>query len=807
MHQDLRLALASLRREPRLAALVMVVLAASLGVHTAVFSLVNAAFWRPLPYADAERLVVVQSVSSKTGGAYGLSIPDADDYRRTARQLVAVGSYEARRDNLIAADGRVTSIPSASVTAGVLPAAGVRPLLGRLFDEQDDRQGADSFKAVIGHGLWRSHFGSDPEILGRTLETSLATYQVIGVLPPGFGFPFETQLWIPSQSWIDTQDTGDQREDQRAMRWNRGIARLAPGSTLEQAQAELESLAAELAERHPKTNGIWSPRLVPYRQQDVASLAPHLRSLFAMTWVFMVLAAVNLAGLQAARGIARTATFSLQLALGASGARLRRQLLIETLILVIPGALAGLGLAKGLLTLLPHLVPTSLPTWLDLRLGSTEIGFAASAAFLVALVADLAPLAIGRRMNLRALLAGRSTAAAGGTQLRSTLVIAEVALAAVLLVAAGLLARSFSVLEQIDPGFEAERVASIQLSPQAPGSYLEQVDSLAALYRRVQERLLEVPGVDAVGGSTHLPYLDRDRRPVTLVARGGEGEEELERQAPILTVDVTPGYFAAMGIPIVEGRDFTWSDSREDGLVIVLSRRAADELFPGQSPIGKEARIANDSWARVIGVTGDVRYDPREEGFGAELYYPITQYKAWRQRVAVSFQGSLEAMAPALRRALEEAAPAAGVVEIRSMSSILDESLWQSRLLGRLAPLFAAIALLLASLGVYGLLAHDLARKRQELGVRSALGAPGTALARLVLWRGFRLVVLGVAVGAVLALAATPLLAASLFGVAARDPASLVVAAAALLAVGGAACLVPARRAMRIHPTEALNDT
>ena len=561
MFYDLRLAFAALRREGLLSLLVVFILAASLGVHTAVFSLVHAAFFRPLPYPDAERLVVVESVSQKTGGVYGLSINDSDDYRAEAKHLDEVGSFSARRDNLIGEDGTVTSMPSALVTTGVLPATGVRPLLGRLFEDDDDRQGGDSFKVLLGHGLWRSRFGSDPDVLGRPLRTSLGTFEVIGVLPPGYGFPEGAQMWFPYQNWVDTQDTGDTRDDQRPLRWSEGLGRLAAGSTLEQAQAELDGLALSLAERYPETNSDWRPRLSEYRAHRTAGLAPHLRSLFVLTWVFMVLAAVNLAGLQLARGVARTATFSLQLALGARSTRLLRQLFCETLLLTLPGAAFGLMLAHTLLSFLPRLVPTELPSWLDTRLGMAEVGFAVVIATLVALIAGLAPLTIGRRLDLRSLLAGRATSSAGGGKLRQTLVIAEVALAVVLLVAAGLLARSFATLERIDPGFETQQIVSVSMSPQFSGAYLEQTDALVAMYRRLQAHLRELPGVAAVGGTTHLPYLDRNRRPVTLVARGGAGEEELEHQAPILTVDITPGYFDALGIPVREGRDFTWDDT------------------------------------------------------------------------------------------------------------------------------------------------------------------------------------------------------------------------------------------------------
>ncbi|MEM6794343.1 MAG: ABC transporter permease, partial [Acidobacteriota bacterium] len=598
----------------------------------------------------------------------------------------------------------------------------------------------------------------------------------------------------------------DERSDQRALRWAQGLALLAPGSSQAQAQAELDGLGLSLAERFPDTNADWRPSLEPYRSFTTSSLTPHLRSLFALTWAFLILAAVNLAGLQLARGAARTASFSLQLALGARGSRLGLQLLLETLLLAVPGALLGLLLARGLLALLPGLVQTSLPVWLDVRLGAVEVGFAIAGGILIALVAGLVPMVVGWRLDLRSLLAGRSKSTAGGRRLRSLLVIAEVAIAVVLLVAAGLLARSFSTLTTLDPGFETENIVSVELSPQYQGSYLEQTDSLAALYRRVQTRLLEVPGVEAVGGTTRLPYLDRARRAVTLYARGGQDEEALEHQAPILTIDVTPGYFEAMGIPFREGRDFRWSDLREDGLVMILSRRAAEQLFPGQPAIGKEARISNDAWARVIGVVEDVRYDPREAGFGAELYYPITQYKAWRQRLALRLNDSMASLQPALRRALQEAAPEAGVVRFRSLPSILDESLWQARLLGRLGPLFAAVALLLAGLGVYGLMAHDLAQKRQEIGLRAALGAPSYSLAGLILWRGARLISLGVALGVAAALALTPLLSATLFGIDARDALTFLIAAGCLLAAGCLASLAPSWRATKIHPTEALRD-
>jgi predicted permease len=623
-------------------------------------------------------------------------------------------------------------------------------------------------------------------------------------MPPGFTFPDGTQLWLPYQNWIETQHRDTTRAAQRSMRWLEGIARLRPGVSIEQAQEELGLHAAALAEEHPETNQAWRPRLTAYREHETRALRPYLRTLFVTSWLFVLLAALNVASLQIARGLSRSARFALQLALGVRASRLGRQLLVETLLLTGLGGALALPIARLLVNRLPSFAPTSLPSWLDLRVGPAELGFTLVVVAGVALLAGLAPLLLALRLDLRSLVDGRSRSSPGGRRVRATLVAAEIALAALLLVAAGLLAQSFRALQETDPGFAADEVLMAELSPQHLGTYDEQMARLAQLYRRVQERLEEIPGVVAVGGTTHLPYLDRQRRPVAIRARGGESEEEREHSAPILTVDLMPRTFDALGISILEGRDFLWSDERESGQVIVLSRRAAELLFPGRSAIGQEARIASDSWARVVGVVEDVRYDPRESGFGAELYYPITQYRPFRLRLAVRVDGPLAAFDAPVRTALRAVAPEAGVIDLRPYPAILDESMWQSRLLGTLAPLFAGIALLLASLGVYGLLSHDLAERRQELAVRTAVGASGAGIARLVLWSALRLALLGVGAGIAGAYLLGPALAASLYGVAARDPLAYGIAGGSLLVVGVLAGLVPAWRAARFDITRTL---
>lgn len=806
MMRDLRLAMRGLRREPLLSALVVVIIAASFGIHTAVMGLRNAAFLRPLPHADADRMVVVETVSSTTGATYGLSMTDADDFTSMAEGLEAIGAYDARRDNLLLDDGEVVSVPSAFVTSGVLPSTGVEPVLGRLFAADDDRPGADSFQAILGHGLWRSRFDADPTVVGQRLRTSLGTYTVIGVLPPGFGFPNATQLFLPAQNWIDTQDVEDSREDQRAMRWYRGIARRGEGVDLASAQAEIERLAAGLAERFPDTNEDWQVRLSDYRTHATAELRPHLRALSAITWVFLVLAMVNLAGLQLARGLARTASFSMQAALGAGSMTLGRQLVIETAALVVPGAALGLLLAHVALRALRGLVGGVLPPWLELRIGWPEIGVMVLLAIVVTALAGLAPLAAGRLRDFQALIGGRGASSRGRRRVRTAMVVVEVALATVLLVAASLLTRSFRALDGTDPGFDRTGVLAVELAPQHTGSYIDQINSLAALYARVQTALDSVPGVRAVGGATHLPYLDRNRRAVTLEARGSADDTEKSHQAPILTVDVMPGYFEAMGIPLREGRDFEWNDDRENGKVIVLSAGAAERLFPGQSAIGQEARITSDAWARVVGVVGDVRYDPRETGFGAELYYPISQYKAWRLRLVVRHDGPSAAIAPQVRETLADAAPEAGVVSIRPLEEVLAGAMWQSRLLAGLVPFFAAVALILAGLAIYGLLAHDVAQRRAEMGIRAALGATQSDLAGSMFGRGARLIGAGLVLGVIGAFAVGPVLSAAVFGVGVRDPSSFGLGVAVLMVAGLLGCLRPALDARRVDPSEALRD-
>ncbi|MEM6706753.1 MAG: ADOP family duplicated permease [Acidobacteriota bacterium] len=807
MGLDLRIALRALRKEPIVSAAVVLILALGIGTHTAAFSVINAALLRPIATLEAEQMVVVESESQKTGGTYGLSVADSDDYLERAKTLQSIGAFESRRDNLRLDDGTVLSIPSAVVTSGVLPATGVRPHLGRLFDRADDRQGADSFKVILSHALWRSRFDSDAEIMGRRIRTSLGTYTVVGVLPRGYGFPDSTQIWFPYQNWIDTQDTSDTRSDQRVSRWSEGIARLARGVTLDQARQEVLAIGEALAETYPEANELWRPRLTPYREAETATLRPHLRSLWVLTWLFLGLAVVTLASLQTARSVSRSAHFGLQRALGAQPRRLARQLLLETLILAAAGGVLSLLLALGFLQLLPLLVQDGFPEWIDGRLDGAEVSVSALSVLLVSALAALGPLSVALKPDLRSLLGQRlGDRGAGAARVRKGLVVAQVALASLLIVGAFLLAASFRNLTLQDPGFDPEKVLVVELSPQFEGDYYEQTASLANFYERVQQEIGELPGVDGVGGATNLPYLDTNRRPVTVLARGGSTEEEQEHQTPIMTIDMSPGYFDGLGIDLLEGRDLAWTDDREKGMVIVLSRRAAELLFPGQSALDREVRISGDSWARVVGVVDDVRYDPRESSFGAELYYPIAQYKAFRLRVAVRTQGDPESMIRSVRERLAKVAPETGVIEIRTLESIMNGALWQARLLGAMGPLFALISLALAALGLYGLLRGELGMRRREFGLRAALGAPVKSLGGLVVGYGLRLVLLGLVVGLLAAFGLGPALAASLFGVEARDPEAYLTTAGVLVLAGALACLGPALGAIRVDPKTALQD-
>ncbi len=806
MLTDLRLALRSIRREPVVCLAVVAILAVSIGVHAAAFALINATLLRPIADQDSERMVVIESVSNKTGGAYGLSVADSDDYLESSETFESIGAFEARRDNLLLDDDTVYSVPSAMVTSGVLPSTGVQPLRGRLFGIDDDRQGADSFKAVISHALWRSRFGEADDILDRRIRTSLGTYTVIGVLPPGFGFPDATQIWFPYQNWIDTQDTGDTRTDQRVSRWSEGIGRLAQGVSIDQARDEMTSLAEGMATLHPKTNEHWRPRLTPYREAETAGLRPHLRSLFVLTWVFLGLAVVTLASLQTARGIARANHFGLQRALGAQPLRLARQLFSETLLLAALGGALGLALASVLLRLVPALVQQALPPWIDPRIGWTELALSLTTVVVVSLLAGLAPLGLALKRDLRSVV-GQRDGAAGTSRLRRTLVVAEVALATLLIVGALLLSVSFRELSRQDPGFDPSRVAMVQLTPQFQGDYYEQTDQLARFYERIQQELEALPGVVAVGGATHLPYLDDNRVPVTVITRGGATEAEQEHLTPITTIDQAPGYFESLGIELLEGRDLSWTDEREKGMVIVVSQRAADLLFPGRSALGQEVRITGDAWARIVGVVNDVRLDPRDTSYGAEFYYPITQYKAWRLRLTVRSETDPEVIVPAVRDKLAEIAPETGIVEIRTLDEIMAGTLWQERLLATLGPFFAGVSLFLAALGIYGLLRSELGLRRREFGLRAALGAPVSSLGGLVIGHGVRLVALGTALGLIAAAILGPALSASLFGVSSRDPLTYLVAGLVLLTGGGLACFFPALRAMSADPTEALRET
>ncbi len=815
---ELRAALRRLTARPGHSLVVVTVLGLGIGVSCAIYSLVHASLLRPLPFPEPDRVVEIRTVAERVEReVFGASDQDARDWAERSRTIASLGTYSTGRLNLLPAGGRAVSVAIAHVTPGMFTALGVRPLLGRNFLPDEDLPGGDSDKAILSYALWQSLYGGRSDILGEDLRTVRGTLEIVGVARPGQTFPDRTELWIPAQSIYDLRGTDRADPARRSGRkFIHSVGRLASGTTLAQANAELVEIGRQLQDEYPETNAEMLPEVVPLRSGQTEALRPYLRM---SSWAGLLILAIcwaNVAGLILVRAEGRRQELALRSVLGAGRPGLARSLFVESFLVALGGGALGIGLAFALLQAFRYLVPVDLPAWLDPRLDLPVLTFAVLITTLGALVLGLVPMARLSRHDTGNDLRQRSASASGATgplRLRPTLVVAQVALCLVLLSAAGLLVRSLLALERVDTGLESDDVTALSLSVYVPGDNQERIRGITSIYRRLLDRIEQIPGVVAAGGTDNFPYANAqyaDRVGYTVEARG-ETAEDRRFRAPTLLVDVTPDYFRAVGIPLLEGRNFTYDDTLDSPMVIILSERAAEELFPDRPALGQEVRIAYDGggadkWAQVVGIVGNVKYNQRWDERGVELYYPYSQYGLTTTHLAVRSRAGGADLENQLRLAIADVAPDVAVESVTTFESMISDSLWQDRLWGFLVSTFSLLALLLASLGIYGVLADSVAQSKGEMGVRLALGAVPSDLALRITRGGLALV----AVGILVAVAVTPfvlsVLRSLLFGVEANLLTSILPAATVLLVISMAACLVPALRAARVDPLDSLRQ-
>ena len=798
--QDARYGLRLLGRSPGFAAVAIVTLALGIGASTAILSVVDAILLRPLAYADPSRLVVIlHNVGGPVAPANFL------DWKAQSHSFDNMGAAEYWTPNLTGGDTPEKTW-AIRMTADVLPILGVRPALGRWFLESETRGGADRV-VVLGYAIWKSRFGADPGILGRPILLDGEPYTVVGVMPPSFRFaPFwatQAQLWAP----LDLSARATNRTGASL----RIFARLKEGVTLEDARRDIAAVTARLEREFPGTNR--NMMVIPLLEKVVGDVRPILLVLLAAVGLVLLIACANVASMLLARSSVRQREIALRAALGASRGRTIRQLLTESLVLALAGGAAGAALGAWALRLLVAFAPPGLPriesVHLDLRilLATFAVSLLSGAAF------GLAPALQSSAVQLQGALKDGGSAGAGreGGRLRRVFVAAEVAIAIVLLIGGGLMVRTLLALQAIDPGWNPDGVVSLEVS--VAGTRYAAPEKRPALYREVLERLAAVPGVAAAGAINHIPVAgDVWGFPYAVEGR----PRALPGESPFAVYRaVLPGYFAAMRLRIVRGRDVAWSDDAGAPGVVLVNEALAAKQWPGEDPLGRRITLdeASERWLTVVGVvknavTSEWTAKPEEEVYLAALQTPELMRSPHSMAAyltyAVRTGGDPAALAPSLRAAIRAIDPTLPVSEVRTMREVVTVVNGRARFQTLLLSAFACAAALLAAVGIYGVMSYAVSRRTREIGVRMALGADPGSVQRLVVGQGMAVALAGAGVGLVAALLLTRLMAGVLYGVGPSDPATYAAVAAALVAVAFAASWIPARRAARIDPMKAL---
>jgi putative ABC transport system permease protein len=813
--REVRFALRQMRRQPGFSLALIVTLGLGIGVSTAVFSLVYGVLLRPFPYRDADRLVVLQTLmAGTTGNMRGGSVYDLEDWRRAARTLEAIGAH-ITFPNTLDLDGQAHPVTLTFVSWHLFPVLGVSPALGRTFTEDEDVYGGDVKKTILSHRLWKRVYRSDPAIIGRTITARGDRYTVIGVMPEGFGFPENSDLWTPLMArYSGYRDNGFWQA--RDGRLHSVVARLKDGSTMEQAAAEMNAVAQELGRRYPDTNAGVQIVVTPLREAETGKIRPYLILMFSAVILVLLIGCVNSANLLLARAAAREKEIAIRTALGSGVWPVVRQLLTESMVIALVAGCLGLLLATLLVQLFPLLVPVDLPFWMRVDVNAAVAIFCLILSLATGLVFGVSPALRTAKADVNSVLKqgtrGLSGASGSAKRLRNALVVGEVALSIVLLVAAGLMVRSFLRLQKTELGVRTTGLVTAYMARFAPNTTREQQLQLySGSFRRALRKLEQIPGVVSAGAATDVPYSlwlrrQADRDAAEVVIRG-QNENEARFNAPVQSNYVTSGFFPTMGIRFVEGRNFAESDDLSKPSCAIVNRRMAEALWPGRPAVGQQIRFAGGSdWTTVIGVVENIRYLPTERKPGWELYWHYGQIPTPQMQAVLAVRGDPADYIERIRAAIREAEPQIAIVRIKPIGTLMTESLWQSRLWGCLFACFAALALMLAAFGLYAVMSYIVGTRTREIGIRVALGAkPGQVVGMMTRY-GMSLVAMGAVSGIGAALVLSRVLRSVLAEAGDVEPAVYAVVLVVLAAASLAACAVPAIRAARVDPVVALRS-
>lgn len=796
LRQDLRFALRQLRSHPGFTAVVLLTLGLGIGANTAMFSVVDAVLLRPLPYPEASRLVLLQGHKEGIGNE-AASVPDFLDWKAQSRSFSGMTAFAGASLNLAASDGRPPQrLVAARVTSDFFRTLGVAPSPGRGFTAQEDRPGAGKV-VVLGRSLWKDRFGADPDVIGRAVTLNGEPYTVVGIAAPGFEFPSWAQAWTPVAPQPGSPGQG-RRSDFLGV-----VGRLAPGVTLEAARADMAAIGQRLERQYPATNTGWSVAVTPLRERIVGDVRPALLVLLGAVGLVLLIACANVANLLLARGAARRRELAMRAALGAPRRRLVGQLLAESLVLSVLGAGLGILLTFWATRALVGLDPGALPRLSEVHLDGAVLLFALGAALVTTVLFGLVPALRLTRTDLRGELVdgARTAGSIGRGVLDRGLVAAQVAIAVVLLVGAGLLIRSFAHLQGVDPGFRARGVLTARVS--LPDNRYPDDPRVREFWTSLLARVGRLPGVTEAGVTTDLPLQSGSYLSFRVQGRPAPGRDEVQ---DAVVCSVGGDYFQALGIPLVRGRLPDARDGPGDRPVAVIDRAMARRYWGEHDPIGDRISFDGNRWYTIVGVVGSVRTESLDRPGYPHAYLSVLQSPRHGMALALRTDGDPTALAGAVRAAVGALDPTLPVYSLRSMREIVETSILRPRFDVATLATFAALALLLALIGIYGVLSYAVSRRLRELGVRMVLGADRGATIRFVLRLGMTPVLAGVAVGLAGAVLAVRVLSGLLYGVSPLDPVTFVLVPAALVAVAALACWLPAWRATRVDPVHALRS-
>jgi len=795
--QDLRFALRMLRKSPGFATAAVLTLALGIGANATIFSFVNAVLLRPLPYRDPERLVSLWQNNTREG------VPDNPvspanflDWRERSRSFERMAAIEPF--GLAATgDGEPERLSAFLVTDGFFETMGRDPLLGRWFRREEYEPGRDRV-VILGSGLWRRRFGGDPAVVGKTLHLNGEPYTIVGILPADFQYPADRDAWVP---YAPREE--DRRE--RGSTYWQVVARLRVSPR--QAQEEMSGIAAALAREYPDANGGMGATVEPLSDVVTGSARTSLVVLFGAVFLLLLIACVNVANLLLARGAERQRELAIRLALGAGRGRLVLQLVAESSVLAALGGAAGFALAAWTSSLLVGMPGFEMPRLAEVRMDGRVVLFLSAVSLLTILLFGLAPAAQLARLNWHAGARGEWLGRNSGPArpgLRRALVVAEVAIALVLLSGAGLLVRSLSNLLRVDPGFSRDRVLALQTF--LGRAYYANPAATVAFYERTLEKVAAVPGVEHVAIVSSPPFLQLEEDvPFTIVGRPAP---QVGSEPSAYYTAVSDGYAAALGVPIRRGRFFTRDDRASSTPVVVLNEAMARRFFPAEDPIGKRLTVAagRPVVREVVGVVGNVLHSGLDASPRAEMFVPHSQDPIPEMTFVVKAAADPAALTPAIKAAIRQVNPLQTFAKTATMERLVADSLGRRRVDLFLFSSFAVLALALAGIGIYCVVSYVARRRTREIGIRMALGAGASDVARLVVTEGMRPAAAGVCVGLVGAVAAARLMRSLVFGLGAADPLTFALVAGVMLCVALAACWVPARRAARLDPLQSLRS-